>query len=162
MGVQNSDERAHALDAPSALLGARERRTGVVQFVALTGTIVIAAVVGVWAYVFPHGFYDHFPSVLGEWISQDGPYNEHLIRDHGAQYLALGVASACGFIWRSQVGYRLLGVAWTAFGVLHFAYHVTHLGHMTVSDQVGQVTVLALAIVLGIGLFITPRRAATT
>lgn len=63
------------------------------QLVALVGTIVVAGVVGTWAYALPREFYDHFPVVLGEWISLDGPYNEHLVRDHGAQYLALGAAS---------------------------------------------------------------------
>jgi hypothetical protein len=138
--------------------GGRWRGVSLTQQVALGGTIVVAAVVGVWSYFFPQAFYDHFPSVLGEWISQDGPYNEHLVRDHGAQYLALGIASVCGFIWRSPLGYRLLGVAWTAFGVLHFVYHVTHLSHMSVPDQIGQVTVLTVAVLLGIGLFIPPRR----
>jgi hypothetical protein len=150
--VSPTDERSGARD------GAHDRRVSVVQYIALIGTILIAVVVGTWAYFFPQGFYDHFPSVLGEWISQDGPYNEHLIRDHGAQYLALGLASIFGLIWRSQIGCRLLGIAWTAFGILHFAYHVTHLSHMSVSDQVGQVTVLALAVVLGVGLFVGPRR----
>lgn len=140
--------------------GGHDRRVGVIQYIALIGTILIAMVVGTWAYFFPQGFYDHFPAVLGEWISQDGAYNEHLIRDHGAQYLALGLASIFGLIWRSQIGYRLLGIAWTAFGLLHFAYHVTHLEHMSVSDQVGQVTVLALAVLLGAGLFVGPRRSA--
>lgn len=148
--------------APSFSPAPTDARVGAVQLAALIGSIVIAAVVGIWAYVFPREFYDSFPAVLGEWISQDGPFNEHLIRDHGAQYLALGLASVFGLIWRTQVGYRLLGVAWTTFGVLHFAYHVTHLEHMTVSDQIGQVTVLAVAVLLGAGLFIRPRRARST
>lgn len=135
-----------------------ERRIGAIQLAALIGSIVIAAVVGTWAYFFPGAFYDHFPAVLGEWISQDGPYNEHLIRDHGAQYLALGLASVFGLFWHSQIGYRLLGIAWTTFGLLHFLYHVTHLSHMSVSDQVSQVIVLGFAVLLGVGLFIPPRR----
>jgi hypothetical protein len=138
--------------------GADERRVGVIQLAALVGSIVIAAVVGTWAYFLPGLFYDHFPSVLGEWISQDGPYNEHLIRDHGAQYLALGLASVFGLLWRSQIGWRLLGIAWTSFGVLHFLYHVTHLSHMSVSDQIGQIIVLGFAVLLGVGLFVPPRR----
>lgn len=133
-------------------------RVGRTQLAALIGSIVIAAVVGTWAYFFPAQFYDHFPAVLGEWISQDGPYNEHLIRDHGAQYLALGLASVFGLFWHSQIGYRLLGIAWTTFGVLHFLYHVTHLSHLSVSDRISQVIVLGFAVLLGVGLFIPPRR----
>lgn len=131
--------------------GRRGAGTGV-QLLALTGTVVIAAVVGTWAYAFPREFYDHFPSVLGEWISQDGPYNEHLARDHGAQYLGLGTASAAALVWRSQAVNRVLAVAWTVFGVLHFGYHVTHLEHMTTADAAAQVTVLVVAVVLGIGI----------
>lgn len=146
-------------DRTSAFAGAsHDRRVGGAQLAALIGSILIAAVVGTWAYFLPQQFYDHFPAVLGEWISQDGPYNEHLIRDHGAQYLALGLASVFGLVWRSQIGYRLLGIAWTTFGLLHFVYHVLHLGHMTLSDQIGQVIVLGFAVLLGVGLFIPPRR----
>jgi hypothetical protein len=123
-----------------------------VQLLALLGTVVIAAVVGTWAYAFPREFYDHFPSVLGEWISQDGPYNEHLVRDHGAQYLGLGTASAAALVWRSQAVNRVLAVAWALFGVLHFGYHVTHLDHMTTADATAQVIVLVVAVVLGAGI----------
>jgi hypothetical protein len=135
-----------------------ERSLSAVQVVSLVGSIVIAAVVGIWAYFLPALFYTHFPAVLGEWISQDGPYNEHLIRDHGAQYLALGAASVYCLVRPSQIGCRLLALAWTVFGVLHFAYHVTHLSHMSVSDQVSQVIVLGFAVLLGVGLFVPPRR----
>ncbi|MCM0673358.1 hypothetical protein NCC78_01260 [Micromonospora phytophila] len=118
---------------------------------------VIAGVVGVWSYFLPQASFHHFPAVLGEWISQDGPYNEHLVRDHGAMYLALGAASAYGLMRPSQIGYRLLGIAWTVFGVLHFAYHVTHLGHMPATDTASQVAVLVVAVLLGIALLISGR-----
>lgn len=136
-------------------------RTGLLQTVGLVGTIVIALVVGVWAYLLPKEFYDHFPSLLGEWISQDGPFNEHLIRDHGAQYLALGAGSVAALFWRSQPLFRVLGIAWGSFGVLHFVYHVTHLGHMSTADAVAQVIVLAVAALLGVAIALPPRRGRT-
>ena len=123
---------------------------------ALAAGVVIAAVVGVWAYALPQEFFDHFPGVLGEWVSQDGPYNEHLVRDHGAMYLALGAASAAGLRWRSRASYRLLGIAWTVFGVLHFAYHVTHLDHMSTADATALTVVLVVAVALGV-LLLVPR-----
>jgi hypothetical protein len=129
-----------------------------VRLAALIGTVVIAAVVGVWAYVFPRGFYDHFPWFLGEWISQDGPFNEHLIRDHGAQYLALGAGSVVALVHRSRVLDRVLGLVWGLFGVLHLAYHVTHLDHMTPADATAQVVVLVVAALLGAGIAIPRRR----
>lgn len=112
--------------------------------------------VGTWSYVWPQEFFDHFPAVLGEWISQDGPFNEHLVRDHGAMYLALGAASLYGLFRPSQAVYRVLGIAWTVFGVLHFAYHVTHLGHLTGIEAVSQIAVLVIAVLLGLTLMVSP------
>lgn len=128
------------------------------QLGALAAAVVLAGVVGAWAYFWPLGFYDHFPWVLGEWVSTDGPYNEHLVRDHGAQYLALGAASLYGLVRPSQLGCRLLGVAWLVFGVLHFAYHVTHLDHLSTNDAISQVVVLAVAVLLAVMLLIPGRR----
>ena len=50
----------------------------------------LGAFVGVWALIAPQSFYDAFPSIgFGAWVGVDGPFNEHLIRDVGALYLAL-------------------------------------------------------------------------
>lgn len=114
-GVENGSCMSNRAHLPGDT-ASDDPRVGRIQLAALIGSIVIAAVVGTWAYFFPAQFYDRFPAVLGEWISQDGPYNEHLIRDHGAQYLALGLASVFGLFWHSQIGYRLLGIAWTTSG----------------------------------------------
>lgn len=124
------------------------------QYGALVATVIIVGVVGAWSYFWPQPYFDHFPVFLGEWVSKDGPYNEHLVRDHGAMYLALGAASLYGLVRPSQVGCRLLGIAWTVFGVLHFAYHVTHLGHLPVDEATGQVVVLAVATLLAIALMV--------
>ncbi|SES05354.1 MULTISPECIES: hypothetical protein [Lentzea] len=134
---------------------------GPVQKGALVASVVIAGVVGVWSYFFAESFFDHFPVVLGEWISQDGPYNEHLVRDHGAMYLALGAGSVFGLLRPSRHVYQLLGIAWTVFGVLHIAYHVAHLGHMSRADAIGQVTVLGVAVLLAVALFAPGRSPAS-
>ncbi|MCP2266878.1 hypothetical protein ACFQHV_13585 [Promicromonospora thailandica] len=130
------------------------RAVGRVQYGALVATVVIVGVVGVWSYAWPQPYFDHFPVFLGEWVSRDGPYNEHLVRDHGAMYLALGAASLYGLARPSQVGCRLLGIAWTVFGVLHFAYHVTHPHHLPTDEAVGQVVVLAVAVLLALALMV--------
>ena len=119
---------------------------------------LLALFVGVWAYFFPQSFYDSFPGVLGSWVSVDGPFNEHLIRDVGAMYLALGGASIGCLVWRSEVGYRILGIAWTIFGALHFAYHAFHLSHMPVVDAVGEMIALGVSLLLGVLLLIPARK----
>lgn len=127
------------------------------QYGALVATVIIVGVVGAWSYFWPQQYFDRFPVFLGEWVSKDGPYNEHLVRDHGAMYLALGAASLYGLVRTSQVGCVLLGIAWTVFGVLHFGYHVTHLQHLPADEATGQVVVLAVAILLAIALMIPGR-----
>ncbi|WP_213816160.1 hypothetical protein [Glaciihabitans sp. dw_435] len=66
-------------------------------------TSIIGAVVGVWAAFLPLEFYDAFPGLgLGPWVAIDGPYNEHLVRDVGALYLALaaaGIYAALAMSW---------------------------------------------------------------
>ena len=119
---------------------------------------LLALFVGVWAYFLPQSFYDSFPGVLGSWVSVDGPFNEHLIRDVGAMYLALGGASIGCLVWRSEVGYRILGIAWTIFGALHFAYHAFHLSHMPVVDAVGEMIALGVSLLLGVLLLIPARK----
>jgi len=144
-------ETAAERRAPSA------RPVSRTQYGALVATVIIVGVVGAWSYFWPQPYFDHFPVFLGEWVSKDGPYNEHLVRDHGAMYLALGAASLYGLVRPSQVGCRLLGIAWSVFGVLHFAYHVTHLEHLTTDEATGQVVVLTVAILLAIALAIPGR-----
>lgn len=129
-----------------------------VPVTALVALSMIGLIVGVWAYVFPRGFYDLFPTVVGSWINQDGPYNQHLIRDVGAMYLALGLASLGGLVWRSAQTLRLLGLTWTTFGLLHFSYHLTHLHGMTTTDAIGNVVGLGLCLLLGVAIVLPIRK----
>jgi hypothetical protein len=100
--------------------------------------------------------------VLGTWISTDGPYNEHLVRDHGAMYLALGTAGVYAFARPSPALVRGLGVAWTVFAVLHAAYHLGHLDHLAPREAIGLTVALVTAVLLGAAMaFPLPTRRAT-
>lgn len=125
---------------------------------ALALSAALAFFVGGWAFFAPRSFYDSFPGVLGTWISIDGPFNEHLVRDVGAMYLALGVASLGGLAWRSTAVFRVLGLAWTVFGLLHLAYHATHLDHVDVATAVGSIVSLSISLALGVVLLIPGSR----
>ena len=60
------------------------------------GLLVLTAsglVVGAWALLAPRSFYDSFPGIGSGWVHPSGPYNEHLVTDVGAAYLALAAAS---------------------------------------------------------------------
>lgn len=129
------------------------------HILALAFSAALGVLVGGWAYFAPQGFYDSFPGALGSWVSVDGPFNEHLIRDVGAMYLALAAASIGGLLWRSTVGFRVLGIAWTVFGVLHFLYHALHLEHMSLESAIGEMVALGVSLLLGVVLLIPEREA---
>ena len=145
----------------SAAAAVAPRTPTTVQVAALAGTVVIGSTLGLWAYVWPVGFFERFPIVLGEWISRDGPFNEHLVRDHGAMYLALAAAGLYGLVQRGGAVMRALGVVWTVFGILHVAYHVSHLAHLSAVEATGQLTALVVALTLGVILLLPGREPRT-
>jgi hypothetical protein len=97
---------------------------------------VSAAYVGLWAVLLPHSFYDSFPGAGHRWVSMDGPYNEHLVRDVGALYLSLLVFSVGASVRAERPRSRLTGAAWLVFSVPHLAYHATHLAMFGATDQI--------------------------
>jgi hypothetical protein len=115
---------------------------------------------GIWAAFLPGSFYSDFPAVRPPWVAVDGPFNEHLIRDVGAMFLALGVIALVAAINGREGQARLAGLAWLVFSVLHFAYHVTHLHVYEAFDQwlnvVGQVASILIALTV---VLIPPARA---
>ena len=93
------------------------------------------------------------------WISIDGPYNEHLIRDVGALYLAVAAATIYAIFAHGLAATRAVGIAWTVFGIPHLAYHLHHLEGLAVIDVVGNVVSLGGSVLLGV-LLLVPGRAA--
>ena len=113
--------------------------------------------VGVWAAALPESFYSSFPGLGLMWISVDGPYNEHLIRDVGALYLAVAAATIYAIFAQGLAATRAVGIAWTVFGIPHLAYHLHHLEGLAVIDVVGNVASLGGSVLLGV-LILLPSR----
>lgn len=86
-----------------------------------------ASYVGVWALLAPASFFRSFPGGGQAWVRTDGLYNEHLVRDVGALYLALLAVTCAGLLRPETDRARMAGVAWLLFGVPHLAYHAEHL-----------------------------------
>lgn len=84
----------------------------------------VALLLGVWAGAAPRSFYDSFPGLGMTWVSVDGPYNEHLLRDVGALNLALAVVLIFAFIRLSPDLVRVAAGASLAWNVPHLVYHV--------------------------------------
>jgi len=115
----------------------------------LAVTAAIGFFVGGWAAFWPVSFYEAFPGLGRIWISIDGPFNEHLVRDVGALYLALAGASVAAIFSRTPDAGRVVGVAWTVFGIPHLAYHLAHLESLAPLDVAGNVVSLGGSLALG-------------
>jgi hypothetical protein len=107
---------------------------------------VVSAELGIWSTVAPRSFYDDFPGAGRHWISLNGPYNEHFIRDFGGLNLALALlllVAAWKFtptLVRTAAGAALL------FGVPHFVYHARHASVFSGSDKFVNITLLGLSV----------------
>jgi hypothetical protein len=123
-------------------------------------TLVLALYAGVWAEFFPRQFYNFFPGFGLNFVSVDGPYNEHLIRDVGSFYLGLGAITLVGLLARTALPGRIAGVGWGVFGVLHFGYHVLH-PEGTTTDYITEIIALVISAALGIILALPSRPRAT-
>ncbi|GAB3564426.1 hypothetical protein GCM10027445_08210 [Amycolatopsis endophytica] len=120
---------------------------------ALTGLVV-----GCWATFLPESFYSDFPGVRPGYVSVDGPYNQHLVRDVGAMFLALGALTVGAMIVRTTTVTRLTGLAWLVFSVPHAFYHFTHLHVFQPLDQALNVVGLSALVLLALVLVVLPAK----
>jgi hypothetical protein len=128
-----------------------------VQQVAAGALTLSAAFVGIWALLAPRSFYDDFPLPGHDWVSPAGAYDEHLVRDVGGLYLALGVITVWAVL-RPQVDlFRVVGIAWEVFSIPHLLFHVGHLDELATADQIGQSASLGATVVVA-ALLIVPSR----
>ena len=106
-----------------------------------------ALTVGLWALLAPESFYDDFPGGGRSWVSVDGPYNEHLVRDVGALNLALAVITIVALVRLAPTIVLVAAGAWLVWSIPHFIYHATHLDVYSSSDKVANMVSLGLAVI---------------
>src|SRR4051794_6097606 len=107
-----------------------------------------ALLLGAWIAVSPRSFYDDFPGFGRHWVSADGPYNQHLLRDFGQGQLVLVVILLAAWLRPGRFLVRTAALASLVFAVPHLAYHATHLDVYGTADKVANVVVLSLAVAL--------------
>lgn len=110
------------------------------------------ALVGFWATFAPRSFYADFPGGGRHWISADGAFNEHLVRDVGELSLALLVVLGAAAVTLAMPLVRAGLVAVIVNGGLHVAYHARHLDMYSSSDATAIMASLALAPVVAVVL----------
>jgi hypothetical protein len=106
-----------------------------------------AGVIGAYAVLAPHVFYDN---VVG--VDLLGPYNQHLTSDVGGLYLGFALL----FAWAAATRVRELGraaaAAFTLAQAIHLGYHLAHLEPFTVAEGIeeiaGLLPLLALALLV--------------
>jgi hypothetical protein len=124
--------------------------------------VVFGLGVGGWQMLAPASFYEDFPGLGRHWVSVDGPYNEHLLRDVGQGNLAIGivalVALLTGGVWLA----RATGLAAVAAYLPHQLYHQRTLHLLeTTSDEVLQTLTLSLVSVAAVLLTVLAFRLPT-
>ncbi len=135
----------------------RPAATPIAHPTAVTLVLAFFAVQGLgseaWLLLDPAGFDAVFPGLGHMWVSVDGPYNEHLLRDFGAMNLALGVVTVLTLQRRERGLHLATGLAWLAFSLPHFLYHLDHLSTLASDmDRVLQTVSLGLTVLLALSL----------
>ena len=115
------------------------------------------ALVGFWAAFAPRSFYTDFPGAGRHWISPDGPYNQHLVRDVGELSLALFAVMVVALVTLSIPLVRAALLAVIVNGVLHVVYHARHLDPFSSSDGAAVIGSLVLAPIIAVVLLVLTR-----
>jgi hypothetical protein len=114
----------------------------------LIGLAVPVVVIGGWALFAPHNWYDEFPVSTGHWISALGAYDEHLVRDFGSLYLALGSLLVFAAVVLDRLLVRAVLGASLLFQVPHFIFHAANTEPFSAGNNAVNLVLLASGLVL--------------
>lgn len=106
----------------------------------------------------PRVFYDQFPGFGMTWVSLDGPFNEHLMRDLGGANLALSFLVFLAIVRPTAYLVRGVAVAALIAQVPHVVYHALHLDLLpNTVERMLQTASLALILLAPIMVLIASR-----
>jgi AhpD family alkylhydroperoxidase len=128
--------------------GAGEKGTTVRVLLLLIGLPQLA--IGLWALISPSGWYDTFPGAGNHWLPAYGPFNEHFAVDIGSTFVALGLALVIAAVWLDRRVVQLALVAYLAYALPHFIYHLGADSALDGGDQVANGIGIGLAVVTAI------------
>ena len=120
--------------------------------IALAYLGLVSLEIGVWAQFAPRSFYDHFPGLGRAWVSVDGPYNEHLVRDVGGLNLGLAAVLIAAFVTLSRPTIIAAAAASLLYGVPHLIYHIANTDGLDAGDVAVSIGGLALFAALPVAL----------
>ncbi|MEA2498979.1 MAG: hypothetical protein QOH26_1384 [Actinomycetota bacterium] len=129
-----------------------QRRAGTGIRLAVLLLAVSALFPGVWALASPRSFFLHFPGLGQEWTRAFPPYNEHLVRDIGSFFLAIGVLLGTAAVTADRRTIRVALFTYLVFSIPHAIWHGQHLTGSGSADRWGPVGALIAGIALSVGL----------
>jgi hypothetical protein len=110
----------------------------------------------------PASFYWHFPGLSWAWVSLDGPYNEHLLRDIGGLNLAVAVLTLFALFTPTSTLLRTTAISSLVYQVSHTIFHTAHLKVLpSMLQQSLQVLVLSLGIIASLIILWGSRKTAS-
>lgn len=114
--------------------------------------------IGAWALVAPRSFYDDFPGLGRAWVSVDGPFNEHLVRDVGALNLAMAALFVAAMVRLGRELVTMAGLLAIIWGAPHTIYHVLNTDGLGGGDLAVSLLGLTFFVLVGGGLiYAAPR-----
>ena len=121
--------------------------------------LYVNASVGIWATFSPRSFYDRFPGGGRTWVSTDGPFNEHLIRDVGAWSLGMAIVIAVAAWTMSRPLILTAATAATVAALPHAIYHARHADAIgSTADQTISISGLFLSAAIGLAVIVAELR----
>ena len=125
------------------------RNRGAIRFL-LLALGVPQALIGLWALLGPQSFYDDFPAGTDGWVHVLGPFDEHLVTDVGALFVALGLILALAAFSLRRGAVVAAAAGWLVFSVPHFLWHVFNLEPYGTADAVSNTLTLGWTVVGGV------------
>lgn len=114
-------------------------------------------VVGIWALVFPRNFFEDFPFGRA-WVSELGPFNEHLVTDVGALFCAIALITLFAALRVERRLSQVAALGWIVFVGPHLFFHASHTKGFSALDNVLQLGVLALQLLVALYVIALARR----
>ncbi len=108
------------------------------------------ALIGLWALASPRTFYDDFPAGTDGWVHVLGPFDEHLVTDVGALFVALGVVLVFAGLSLRRGAVIAAATGWLIFSVPHFLWHVFNLEPYDTVDAASNTLTLGWTVVGGV------------
>jgi hypothetical protein len=113
--------------------------------------------IGIWALLFPRNFFEEFPFGRA-WVSELGPFNEHLTTDVGALFCAIGLIALLAAPRIERRLSQVVAVGWIVFVGPHLFFHATHTRSFSALDNLLQLGALVLQLLVALYVIALARR----